>query len=46
MLTEELLPAVRDCLAAIRHEFSDLGDELATPGRSFISAEQVTIWTP
>jgi cob(I)alamin adenosyltransferase len=41
MLTEELPQAVRDCLAAIQHELFDLGGELATPGRSFISAKQV-----
>lgn len=41
ILTEKLPPAARACLTDIQHELFGLGGELATPGRSFISAEQV-----
>lgn len=41
VLTENLPQAVQDCLATIQHDLFDLGGELAMPGRSGISAEQV-----
>lgn len=41
VLTENLPQAVRGCLAAIQHELFDLGGELALPGRSLITEEQV-----
>lgn len=41
LLTEELPPAVRGCLADIQHDLFDLGGELALPLRPAITGAQV-----
>jgi cob(I)alamin adenosyltransferase len=41
VLTEDLPPAVRDCLTAIQHDLFDLGAELAVPDRAILSEAEV-----